>query len=288
MPAYKSFGVFYFANFSVICYSIYMGKRLIKQIIYGSGFLAIVFLILLAIYFIWLKPEPTCSDGRRNQSEIGVDCGGPCAACEIKTLLPLQSIWQTKFSINGKAALTAQIKNSNSTYGANRFSYSFEIYGKNGNKIKTISGNSFIYASEIKYIFEPTDINYSDVEEIKVFTSAVQWLANEKFLKPKTQIREKITNIGEAGRGVEISGYVVNNNAYPLRKMRLVGFLATENNIKISVSKTELDNLAAFEERYFKIIFPKDIFVLSADKRETITFTSADPNRTEIYVEAIK
>ncbi len=25
--------------------------------------------------------EPTCSDGKKNQAETGVDCGGPCAAC---------------------------------------------------------------------------------------------------------------------------------------------------------------------------------------------------------------
>ncbi len=264
-----------------------MGKRLIKQIIYGSGFSAIVFLILMAIYFIWLKPEPTCSDGRRNQSETGVDCGGPCAACEIKTLLPFQTIWQTKFSINGKAALAAQIKNSNSTYGANRFSYSFEIYGKSGNKIKTISGNSFIYASEIKYIFEPTEINYSDIGEIKIFTSVVQWKKNEEFLKPKTQIREKLTKISDSGKGVEVSGYIVNDNPYPLKKVRFVGFLATSNNIKISVSKTELDNLKAFEERYFKIIFPKDIDLLYSGASSELSFILADPNRTEIYVEAI-
>jgi len=265
-----------------------MSKSFVKQLIYGGGFLGIVFLFLLAGYFIWLKPAPTCFDNKQNQSEIGVDCGGPCAACEIRTLTPLQASALSKFSISNKAAIAAQIRNSNSTYGAERFSYAIDIYGKTGSKIKTISGNSFIYASEIKYVFEPTDINYSDVSEIKVSVSNTQWKKNEEFLKPKTQIKERITNIGESGKGVEISGYIANSNAYPLRKMRLIGFLSTENNIKISVSKTELDNLAAFEERFFKIIFPKDIFVLTPGQREAITFTSADPNRTEIYVEALR
>src|ERR1043165_4986030 len=27
------------------------------------------------------KEKETCSDGKKNQSETGVDCGGPCAAC---------------------------------------------------------------------------------------------------------------------------------------------------------------------------------------------------------------
>ncbi len=265
-----------------------MGKRLIKQIIYGSGYLTILFLILLAIYFIWLKAAPTCFDNKKNQNETGVDCGGPCAACEIKKLSPLQSIWNNYFSINNKAVLSAQIKNSNADYGASRFSYAFDIYNKSGAKIKTISGNSFIYASEIKYIFESTEINYSDIGEIKISFSDVQWLIDNKFPKPKTQIREKLVKIGDSGRGVEVSGYIVNDNAYPLRKVKFVGFLATSNNIKISVSKTELDNLKAFEERYFKIIFPKDIGLISSGAPSELSFILADPNRTEIYVEAIR
>ncbi len=196
-----------------------MGKRLVKQIIYGSGYLTILFLILLAIYFIWLKAAPTCFDNKKNQNETGVDCGGPCAACEIKKLSPLQSIWNNYFSINNKAVLSAQIKNSNADYGASRFSYAFDIYNKSGAKIKTISGNSFIYASEIKYIFESTEINYSDIGEIKISFSDVQWLIDNKFPKPKTQIREKLVKIGDSGRGVEVSGYIVNDNAYPLRKL---------------------------------------------------------------------
>ena len=265
-----------------------MGKRLIKQIIYGSGYLAIVFLILAGIYFLFLKPAPTCFDEKKNQGEIGIDCGGPCAACEIKTLLPLQSVWSNYFPINGKAAFATQIKNSNTNYGASRFSYVFDIYNKSGVKIKTISNSSFIYASEIKYVFELADLNYSDIGEIKISFSDVQWLATEKFPKPKTQIRERIVKMSESGKGVEVSGYIINENAYPLRKIRLVGFLATSNNIKISASKTELDNLKAFEERYFKIIFPKEVVLLGATAPSAVSFTFADPNRTEIYVEPLR
>jgi hypothetical protein len=39
-------------------------------------------LILLVVAACKKKePDPTCSDGIQNQSETGVDCGGPCAAC---------------------------------------------------------------------------------------------------------------------------------------------------------------------------------------------------------------
>lgn len=265
-----------------------MPKRLVKQIIYGLGYLVIIFFILFMVYFVWFKLEPTCFDRRQNQGETGVDCGGSCAACEIKTLLPLQSNWKHYFSINGKAALSAQIKNSNINYGASRFSYNFEVYNKNGAKIKTIFGGSFIYASEIKYILELTDIDYESIGEIKILFPDVQWLTGEKFSKPKTQIRGRLVKKSDDGREIEMSGYIINENPYSLKKVRIIGFLATQNNIKISVSKTEFEDLRAFEEKYFKIIFPKDINLLSSATSSALDFLTADASRTEIYVEAIK
>jgi uncharacterized repeat protein (TIGR02543 family) len=41
--------------------------------------------------------EPTCSDGFQNQGEAGVDCGGPCALCEVGTLCTTDSICASDF-----------------------------------------------------------------------------------------------------------------------------------------------------------------------------------------------
>jgi hypothetical protein len=46
--------------------------------------------LLIALLFVTCKkkssddstPTPTCSDGIQNQGETGVDCGGPCTACQ--------------------------------------------------------------------------------------------------------------------------------------------------------------------------------------------------------------
>ncbi|MFT7581345.1 MAG: beta-glucanase (GH16 family) [Myxococcota bacterium] len=64
-------------------------------------------------------PQPTCSDGVANQGELGVDCGGPCAACSSaacsatnSAYVPAQyeCIWSDEFGGNvgagqAKAAL---------------------------------------------------------------------------------------------------------------------------------------------------------------------------------------
>ncbi|MEK7634727.1 MAG: hypothetical protein AAB396_02505 [Patescibacteria group bacterium] len=264
-----------------------MEKKAVKQIIYGAGFLAVLFLFFITAYFIWLKPAATCFDNKKNQNETGVDCGGACTACEIRTLAPIEMVWERHFQTDSQTAIAIEIKNSNITYGADKFLYNIDIYGKNGNKLKNISGNTFIYSSEIKYLVEFSDIKSSDIGEIKISFDNINWKTDGEFPRPKAQIREKST-IGREGGGVEINGIVVNDNAYPLSKIKLVGFLSTQNGIKIGVSKTELSNIAAFEEKSFKMIFPKNISIASMATSTQFEFAAADPNKTQIFIESVR
>ena len=42
---------------------------------------------------------PSCTDGKKNQGEAGVDCGGPCARlCKVVSLPPIVH-WQRAFPV---------------------------------------------------------------------------------------------------------------------------------------------------------------------------------------------
>ncbi|MEK7657744.1 MAG: hypothetical protein AAB366_00945 [Patescibacteria group bacterium] len=264
-----------------------MNKQLSKQIIYGGGFLSVVLLILTASYLLWFRSEPSCFDGRWNQEESGVDCGGPCQDCEIKTLVPISERWLKYFSVDGKTVITAEIKNSNTDYAASGLSYVFDIYGKDGSKIKSIARKSFIYAEEIKCLFEQADVKFQEIGEIKISFSALDWKRKGEFSQPKIQKRQLITSFQDNQTGAETSGTVVNDNPFSLSKLRIIGFLLNKNGMELGVSKTELENLRAFEERPFKIIFPKNISLTSGDSSgSSLDFNLADPNKTKICIEA--
>ena len=54
----------------------------------------IIFHILVVLFFAGCKKIPyevkdnaTCTDGRQNQGETGIDCGGPCAPCADAALM---------------------------------------------------------------------------------------------------------------------------------------------------------------------------------------------------------
>lgn len=259
-------------------------RRQVKQLIYGGGYLAVIFLILFSIYSIWFKSAPSCFDGRKNQKEIGVDCGGPCSACEIKTLSPIIADWIKYFPADSKTIIAAEIKNSNQNYGAKKFFYTLDIYGKNEEKIKTIFGNSFIYPEEIKYIVEFLEINPKDVGRVQIAFDNFDWAKKDDFLKPEIEPRDIAFSVNSVNNKIEIRGIAVNKSAFSLSKIKVIAFLATANNILISASRTEFENLSAFDSRPFAISFPKDVGLGSS----TSSMFLADKNKTKIYIEAVR
>jgi len=251
-----------------------MDKRLVKQILYGAGYLTVFFFVIFIIYLFWLKPAATCFDSRQNQGELGIDCGGPCPPCEIKTLISPESSWIKYFPIDNQTVVVTEVRNLNLNWGADYFSYTFDIYGDGGVKIKSLTKNSFIYSGEIKYLFEPVEVDFKNIKDIKISFSDISWKSAKEFPKPSLQVREiKTESTTRDGAGVIISGFVTNNNAFGLSKVRIIGFLFNQSGTQISASKTELENIPAFEEKSFKINFPKNISLITTQSTPFYNFT---------------
>lgn len=268
-----------------------MENRTAKQILYGSGYLALIFLIAAGIYFIWLKPAPSCFDGRRNQNETGIDCGGVCSDCGLKTLKPFEVNTVKYFPADGKTAIVAEIKNPNSAYGADYFEYRVEVYGRNGEKIKGTARRSFIYAGEIKNLFETIDVEFQNIKkaEVSLDADSVSWAPSGDFARPSIQTRDlKIQR--SPGENVSLTGFVKNNNAFGLSRARIIGFLFNPVGLIAAVSKTELENIPAFGEEPFKIFFPAGIALKNPASTSTPIFnlTEIDSQRMQVYVEAVR
>ena len=268
-------------------------NNLIKQIIFGTFFLIILFLIGFAVYSFFFKQPASCFDKKQNQSETGIDCGGSCQACELKTIRSLEVNWVRTFSADDKAVLVAEIKNPNTNYASDNFLINFDILGKGGEKIKSISKiGSFIYASDVKCLIEITNINYLEIGDVEISFLNINWLSKTEFAKPIIQTREIITKSLSGNSEIEISGTAINDNNYPLSLIRIIAFLNNSSGLKIGVSKTELNDISPYGEKTFKIVFPKNISLrkssLVNDDKATSTvfdFGAADQSKTQICVE---
>lgn len=256
-----------------------MNRRLIKQLLYGTGYLVFLGLIIFVVYVFWFKPAPTCFDNKQNQGESGVDCGGPCMSCEIKYLKEFQASWiKTNYLSSVKnLVIVAEIKNLNFNYGADYFDYDFNLYDINGKSIQTFSDKSFIYAGEIKNLLKIVTLSPAEfdmLKKIEISFLNISWKLSEEFKKPEIETREIIT---ELTTPVNISGKIINKSPFTISEVNPIGLLFDDFGVLLAASKTTIRNLSAFKEQSFKIVFPKET-----------EFQKINPDSTKIYIEAKK
>ena len=180
-----------------------MEPRRVKQIIFGILYVCFLLLVISGIYFLFLKPTPSCFDNKQNSNEIGIDCGGSCIPCEQKYAQPLEFNWIKNFS-NGenKIILVAEIKNPNLNYTASDFIYTFNVFDKGGYKILTESNHSFIYISEVKYLLQPINMKPDDFGRAELDFSNYVWKSKSDFPKPNVVLKEFKTAIYSPQQGL--------------------------------------------------------------------------------------
>jgi len=256
-----------------------MTPRLVKQLLYGVLYILVIAVIFWLIYIFFLKPAPTCSDKIKNQGETGIDCGGPCPACEITQLKPLTIDWAMALPAReNEISVLAEIANPNSDFGAQTFSYQFKIIGPFGSLLKTVNGQSFIYPGEIKYILEPAlKINPQDVSrtEFLINKDSVMWQSEKELARPKlstNSVKTAVTN-----QGVTVKGIVKNENPLLISQVKIIAILYNSlgNNI-LNASFTTLTDLKGNEDRLFDIELPKGDWTKQLDL-----------NRTKIFIESL-
>ncbi len=110
--------------------------------------------VAIGAYFLY-RPAPSCSDGMQNQSELGIDCGGPCApVCEGEAR-SLVVEWVRVFPVsNGLYDIVARVSNQNEIIGTPSFSYTFELFDSENISITRKAGTTFANPNESFYIFE--------------------------------------------------------------------------------------------------------------------------------------
>jgi hypothetical protein len=227
----------------------------IKQIFYGTIFLGIFILIIGAIYFVF-KSEPSCFDNKKNQGEEGIDCGGPCQKICLPENFRNIEVLETKFiNVSNNLILLAKIQNPNREIAAQNFDYNFNLFDQNNNLIKNVSGSSFIYAEEIKYIIEFIEDNNlsKQIKNINLEIKNPNFVKAESFKKPNLKIlNQDKKQINE--NTIQISGKIINNDFIEFNNVKIVTNFY-KNNDWIGSSQTIINSILPQEIKDFKINF---------------------------------
>ena len=246
--------------------------RFLKHFFYGIFYLAIFAGIGYLVFLLFVKPPASCFDNIQNQNELGVDCGGPCAkVCLPSTIRPLTLSGEAQlFSANGLWSVLFWPENPNPDYAVTNFKYAVNIYDEAGLIIKTLSGESFLYASEIKYIDIPAiNLGSSMPSRAEFQITDPVWIEAGKFSKPNLIVQSPSASI--SGNNVEYRGRVVNRDTVPFGTIKVVAIFNDAMGNRAGVSETEIQNLAPGDSKDFTVLYPAS-FDLSLDSVQSFVY----------------
>ncbi len=250
-----------------------MARRLKKQLIYAASFAVLLAIVIGGFYWRYLRPTPTCFDGIQNQGEQGIDCGGPCTkVCLPSNLMPLARVDRILVLRPDAShiSLLTQVSNPNFSYAVRSFSYSFELLDASGTVTQEFTGDSFIYAGEVKYILVP-NVPASPFVDVEFKTSGEDWIsARDLPGPPNFNTAGAQTNI--LPDKVSIDGTITNMEAMPFSRVTVIAVLRGKLGQVAGASETEVDNLQPQSPQQFSIIHPP--------------LTDVDPLGTKIYAYA--
>lgn len=167
-----------------------------RQFAYMTIVIVIILLVIgIPVYLNFFRTAPTCSDGKQNGDETGIDCGGSCAAvCPSAALAPLV-LWQRMSEVSpGFYNVLAYVQNSNANAGAYGVPYVFKLYDSSGLLVAERTGSAFLPPSQIIPIFESTlqTGNHTPVRVLFSFTGNPSWQKIDLSKKPQISVENKL------------------------------------------------------------------------------------------------
>lgn len=241
------------------------GKR---QAIILSVFILLAILVAVPLIFKAV-PNPSCSDGKQNQNETGVDCGGSCQKICKQDATEPSVLWVRPFIVsNGVVSATAYIANPNPGIVAKGARYVMKIYDADGLLLAERMGSVDIPAKTSFPIFEG-GIAIGSQKAKTAFFEFVGDVSWDKY-EPKEKLDVSVSAPElKQEENPRIYASVRNNSSVALRNIPVVAIVYDTNGNAIASSQTMIE-------------------VLPRNESQDIVFTWLEPftstvGRIEIY-----
>ncbi|MBI2049213.1 MAG: hypothetical protein HYT29_02155 [Parcubacteria group bacterium] len=115
---------------------------------------AVLLVLGAGLFFIFSRPG-TCSDGKQNNGELGVDCGGSCARLCPFEVSDVIVHWARSFPAReGFYDAAAFLENPNFSAGVKKFAYTFNLYDAKNILVGTREGITFLNPGEHFVVYE--------------------------------------------------------------------------------------------------------------------------------------
>lgn len=224
--------------------------------VYGA-----ILVVLSVLVLLWLTPDPTCTDGKKNGIEAGVDCGGLCGPCREERILEPIVVEKTAFvsAGNGTYDAVVWIRNPNETSGGQILEGSFIFLGMGGEVLAEEQVTSFILPRESKYIVQPGVFLGEDASVLSVEWKLddVTWVDMQEVGSLQLSIvdrkyEELVTGLGFS----QVSGLLKNDSTYDWNDVGISIVLFDKAGNLLATHGTSRQTFRSGEKWDFQLIFP--------------------------------
>lgn len=232
-----------------------------RRLQYLSGVIGVFLIILFIFLYPLIFKTPTCTDGKKNGEEVGVDCGGICSRMCLSQISDPISLWSRAFHVVGDTYnLVAFVNNQNINSGVENAPYVFRVYDVNNKMIGRMEGTTFIPPNKQFAVFSSRfDSGESQIKSVVFeFTGELDWVKKESTIDNLPIFVDNIS-MGDDVKSPSLSARVKNESIYDLPTFDLIAILYDVDNNAINVSKTFKDGLAGGESITVYFTWPEPL-----------------------------
>lgn len=222
--------------------------------------------------FFLLYEKPTCFDNKKNQDEVGIDCGGACELlCQSQVIQPA-ILWSRAFAvIDGVYNVVAYVENPNFDIGTNAIVYLFKLFDEDNILIAERKGITFIPPNSVLSVFEGGIITGERVPKRTFFEfqGLPEWF---KMYNPAISLIVENRVLSGAETLPKIEAQLRNKSTQDISDIEIIAIIFDENDNAIATSKTSVEQLR--KETSSDIVFTwPEPFSAKVGKIEIITLT---------------
>jgi hypothetical protein len=218
-------------------------RRFVILLIIGAVVVAFLTTVGVATFY----DAPSCSDGKQNQGEIGVDCSGPCSSiCTSEAQSP--TVLFTKAIPNGagRVDVIARVENKNADAAAKNVPYIVTLYGADQSLIQEISGNVDLPPGTSVPVFIP-GISSGKQTNVRAFleidSSSPRWF----YMTSDPRIMPAVSNtkLGGIASAPRIEAVLTNPSIFTLTNTKVIVLVRNDKGDVIAASSTIIPAIPA-------------------------------------------
>jgi len=214
-------------------------------IYYGVG-LIVLAILAWVVWAVFFTTAPTCTDGKQDGTELGVDCGGSCALLCIDTAKDPTVLWARPFQ-TGQSSYTvaAYIQNTNPGAGAKNVAYSFQLFDANNSLVIERDGVTSLPPVQTIPIIEPNiNVGNRTVTHVQFAfsqTPPAVWHKVPSASVPPLHVTQQNLSADASRLGAS----VVNNNLSDVKNITAVAVLFDSQGVARAASKSLVPLISA-------------------------------------------